>query len=67
MEEASAAKSWYKTGPTDIAVVERSNAVAPLSKYSHVIASMKSNNQVLLYAKPEDVPNAEQIIRKVKK
>ena len=60
--EASANKSWYKTGKTDIAVVSetREKKVAPLSQYSSVIANMKSNNQVLLYVKPEDVVAARQ-------
>lgn len=55
--EESAGKNWYKTGKTDIPVVSdvSERTVSPLSSHSSVIASMKSNNQVLLYSKPEDV------------
>ncbi|HZQ54399.1 MAG TPA: HD domain-containing protein [Bryobacteraceae bacterium] len=54
--EESAAKSWYKTGTPDIAVVqEESGRIRPLSQYSNVIANLRSNNQVLLYVKPEHV------------
>lgn len=58
--EEHAGKSWYKTGKSDIPVVSdaRERAVSPLSRYSSVIASIKSNNQVLLYARPEDVSAA---------
>ena len=60
--EESAGKNWYKAGKTDIPVVSetRDRKVAPLSRYSSVIANMKSNNQTLLYVKPEDVAAAEQ-------
>jgi HD superfamily phosphohydrolase len=62
--EESANKSWYKTGQTDIAVISetRANKVAPLSEYSSVIANMKSNNQTLLYARPEDAEKAKQVV-----
>jgi len=65
--EESASKNWYKTGKTDIPVFSdsRDRPVAPLSHYSSVIASMKSNNQVLLYAKPENVTAAKEAVGKV--
>jgi hypothetical protein len=64
--EESAGKSWYKTGKTDIAIFSdtRDKAVAPLSRYSSVIANMKSNNQILLYARPEDVVAAKEAVGK---
>ena len=64
--EEHAGKSWYKTGKTDIPVVSdtRERTVSPLSSYSSVIASIKSNNQVLLYAKPEDVPAARTAVER---
>ena len=66
-DEEPAGKSWYKTGKTDIPVVSeaRERSVSPLSTYSSVIASIKSNNQILLYAKPEDVPAAKAAIERV--
>ena len=44
--EEPAGKSWYKTGKTDIPVVSdaRERTVSPLSSYSSVIVSIKSNN-----------------------
>jgi HD superfamily phosphohydrolase len=65
--EESANKSWYKTGKTDIAVISDTGAkkVAPLSQRSSVIANMKSNNQTLLYVKPEDVLAAKQAIQEI--
>ena len=62
--EEHAGKSWYKTGKTDIPIVSdaRERMVSPLSSYSSVIANIKSNNQVLLYAKPEDVPAARKAV-----
>jgi hypothetical protein len=62
--EEPAGKSWYKTGKTDIPVVSdaRERTVSPLSNYSSVIASIKSNNQVLLYSKPEDVSAARKAV-----
>jgi hypothetical protein len=64
--EESASKSWYKTGKADIAVFSetRDKPVAPLSRYSSVIANMKSNNQILLYVKPEEVTPAREAVRK---
>ncbi len=64
--EEHAGKSWYKTGVTDIPVLSdtRDRKVQPLSKYSSVIASIKSNNQVLLYAKPEDAEAAKAAIER---
>ncbi len=66
--EEPAGKSWYKTGgAADIPVLSdtRDRRVQPLSKYSSVIASIKSNNQVLLYVKPEDVAAAKEAIERV--
>jgi len=65
--EEPAEKSWYKTGPLDIPVLSDigKNIVSPLSKHSSVVANMKSNNQVFLYVKPEDVPKAKQIVDEV--
>jgi hypothetical protein len=63
VEEAS--KSWYKTGPPDIPI--RSDVdptlVQPLSKFSNVVRSMKPNNQILLYVRPEDAEQANTVIR----
>jgi hypothetical protein len=65
--EEQARKSWYKTGKTDIPVVSevRERSISPLSNYSSVIANIKSNNQVLLYAKPDDVLAARAVVEKV--
>ena len=64
--EESAGKSWYKTGRTEIPVINDSkqNEVAPLSRYSNVVNNLKSNNQVLLYVKPEHVDQARKTIKK---
>jgi uncharacterized protein len=58
--EVSAAKSWYKAGPSDILVVSEAeeSRVVLLSLHSSVIGSLKSNAQVLLYVKPEDAATA---------
>ncbi len=61
--EESASKSWYKTGKTDISVFSE-REVFPLSRYSSVIANMKSNGQILLYVKPEDVAAGSAAVRK---
>ncbi len=63
--EGEAAKSWYKTGPGDIAVVSGIDpkTVVPLSKNSNVVLNMRANNQVLLYVKPEDANRANGIVR----
>jgi len=58
--EESAVKSWYKTDKTDIPVLGQARKLAPLSSHSPVLASLKKNNQTLLYAKPEDAENARQ-------
>lgn len=65
--EEYAGKSWYKTGKTDIPVVSdaRERKVSPLSRYSSVIASIKSNNQIFLYSKPEDVSAARMAVGRV--
>lgn len=64
--EEHAGKSWYKTGKTDIPVVSdaRERMVSPLSNYSSVIAAIKSNNQVLLYSKPEDLSAAREAVER---
>lgn len=64
--EESADKSWYRTGATDIPVISSSKpqSVSPLSSYSTPIASLKSNDQVLLYVRPEDVPAASTIVER---
>lgn len=65
--EASASKSWYKKGPTDISVVDDHNPadVKPLSKYSSVVRGMSSNNQTLLYVTPEKQPLAGSKLKEV--
>lgn len=62
-EEAS--KSWYKTGVADIPIVSDFDPglVQPLSWHSNVVRSMKANNQVLLYVRPEDSEKARKIVR----
>lgn len=63
VEEAS--KNWYKTGVTDIPIVSDLDPtlVQPLSQFSNVVRSMKSNNQVLLYVRREDSEQANRIVR----
>ena len=63
VEEAS--KSWYKTGLPDIPVVSDVDPtlVQPLSKFSNVVRSMKANNQISLYVRPEDAGRANAIVR----
>jgi len=65
--EEEAAKSWYKTGWPDIQVVSNTDPkiVHPLSRFSNIVSNMKANNQVLLYARPEDAQKANEIVRKV--
>jgi uncharacterized protein len=65
--EETAAKNWYKTGPTEIPVVDDIDRriVKPLSDYSNVVAGLGTNNQVLLYAMPEDVQRARKIVEEV--
>jgi HD superfamily phosphohydrolase len=60
--EESAAKSWYKTGETDIPVLGR-DRVAPLSEHSTVIKGMKSNNQVLVYCRKEEMEECLKLIK----
>jgi HD superfamily phosphohydrolase len=58
--EEHAAKSWYKTGPSDIPVVgevER-GIVQPLSAYSPVVRNLPASNQVILYVKAEHAASA---------
>ena len=63
VEDAS--KNWYKMGSTDIPVVSDIDpeSVRPLSWYSNLVRSMKANNQVLLYVRPEDSDEARRIVR----
>jgi HD superfamily phosphohydrolase len=65
--EETAGKSWYKTGKTDIPVVSdaKEEIVMPLSEFSSVIASIKPNNQTLLYAKSEDALAARAAVSEV--
>ena len=51
----------------DIPVLDEMNrrTVRPLSKYSNVVANLRANNQVLLYVKPEGVPQAKKIVKEV--
>ena len=67
--EESAAKSWYKTGPPDIPVVDDHNPedVRPLSKHSSVVRGLKANNQVFLYVEPENFDSAESKVREITK
>lgn len=67
--EETAGKSWYKTGKTDIPVVSdaKEQAVLPLSQFSSVIASIKSNNQVLLYPKSEEASAARAAVNEALK
>ena len=62
--QESAVKSWYKSGRLhDIPVVDsESRKVSPLSSYSKVVENLKTNNQVLLYVKPENVDEAKKIM-----
>ncbi|MFZ3201595.1 MAG: HD domain-containing protein [Candidatus Acidiferrales bacterium] len=65
--EEAASNSWYKTGPTDIPVVDNldEKSIKPLSDYSSVVKNLQTNNQVLLYSRPEDVPKARRIVEEV--
>jgi len=67
--EEPASKSWYKTGTPDIPVVSERKEIAPLSKHSSVLANLKANNQVQVYAKPENAERARnkvnEILRKI--
>jgi HD superfamily phosphohydrolase len=67
VSEEEAAKSWYKTGSPDIPIVSDVDpkTVLPLSKFSNMVRSMKANNQILLYVKPEDAEFANAIVREV--
>jgi HD superfamily phosphohydrolase len=61
-----AAKNWYKTGPTDIPIVNDVDPtiVKPLSEHSSVVKNMKASNQVMLYVSPEHAEQAHQIVTK---
>jgi HD superfamily phosphohydrolase len=65
--EVPASKSWYKTGPADIPVIDDHNAadVKPLSKYSSVVRGLEANNQVFLYVAPEKFDLAERKVQGV--
>jgi HD superfamily phosphohydrolase len=65
--EEEAAKSWYKTGPADIPVVNSLDpgTVLPLSRHSNVVLHMRANNQVLLYVARENADRANQIVKEV--
>jgi uncharacterized protein len=65
--EEPASKSWYKTGTPDIPVVSETKKIAPLSKYSSVLANLKANNQVLVYARPESAEEARNKVNEVLK
>ncbi len=58
--EQSAEKSWYKTGRPDILVESEADddKVDFLSTHFPTIGSLRSNAQVILYAKPEDAGEA---------
>lgn len=66
--EEAASKSWYKTGTTDIPVLDEldEKSVKPLSDYSDVVRNLHPNNQVLLYVKPEHVAEAQKIVQEVR-
>ena len=65
--EEEAAKSWYKTGPPDIPVINSLDpgTVLPLSRFSNIVLNMRANNQVLLYVKSEDADRANKIVKEV--
>lgn len=65
--EEHAAKSWYKTGPSDIPVVSEteSGVVRPLSRFSSVVSNLPSSNQVLLYSLPEDTQAAREQVAQI--
>ena len=69
VDEESAEKNWYKTGPTDISIVNDIDpqVVSPLSSLSSVVSSMRPNNQILLYVSPEDAEKANRILMEVRK
>jgi len=59
--ETSAAKSWYKTGASDIAVlrdIKTDKSVVPLSFFSGAVRNLQENNQIMLYCRPENVEEA---------
>jgi len=63
--EGSAEKSWYKTGDPDIPVISDNGKIKPLSAYSSMLANMKANNQIRVYAKPEDAEQARTKVNEV--
>jgi len=63
--EESASRSWYKTGDADIPVISDTKAVAPLSKYSSVLANMRLNNQISVYSRPEQAQEARNKVAEV--
>ena len=66
VREQSAGKSWYKMGKADDIPVQSENPeqrVAPLSKYSSIVAGIKTSRQTLLYVRPEHAVQARERIR----
>ncbi len=66
-EEFEAAKSWYKAELADISIVNDLNPedVRPLSSYSNIVKKMVPNNQIMFYAKRENVDEAKLKIKEV--
>ena len=66
--EGSGAASWYKAGKLDIPVLSdlRERITEPLSKRSKVVSAMSPNNQILLYARREDVPQAKERLKNLR-
>jgi hypothetical protein len=56
-----------KTGTPDIPVVGERKEIAPLSKRSNVLANLKANNQVQVYARPENAEKARNRIEALRK
>ena len=63
--EVPAEKNWYKLGAPDIPVMGNDGRQAPLSVYSRVVASLKSNRQTFIYVRPEDASKAKRLVAKV--
>ena len=66
-EEPASKASWYKTGTPDVPVVNERKEIAPLSEHSSVLANLKANNQVRVYALPENAEKARNIIEVLRK
>jgi hypothetical protein len=67
--EESADKNWYKSGLTDISIVNAIDpqVVTPLSSLSSVVSGLRPNNQILLYVSPENAEKANRIVMEVRK